>query len=249
MLENGVKSRFRIPLTEPVETPHRTDWKSEFSQNGVDTPFPWDIRIERILPCYPLLTGLTAIMNKLFLKQENPEIWWYILKCGTNSRFLTLYRALRGPLSAFSPTLSVTGPYSVYSQEEQILLKKESNDGFFSHATKFTPNTIFYNDSIPSHEKQRYTIFHEVKHFVNGDNSDKKYDDDMAEFFSRYFMAPIPYLVKMDINDIFTLISDHEMSLTAAENALKNVRNRKAKYGNHIFEHEKPLIELLCPDL
>lgn len=139
-------------------------------------------------------------------------------------------------------------PYSVYSEEEQILFRKKSNDGFFVHGTKFTPNTIYYNDSILSHEKQRYTIFHEVKHFVNGDDSDEEYDDDMAEFFSRYFMAPIPYLIKMGINDVFTLISDHGMSMTAAENALKNVRSRKAKYGNYIFEHEKPLIELLCPD-
>ena len=63
MLENSVKSWFRIPLTEPIETPHRTDWKSGFSQNGVDTPFPRGIRIERVLPRYPLLTGLTAIMK------------------------------------------------------------------------------------------------------------------------------------------------------------------------------------------
>ena len=61
-------------------------------------------------------------------------------------------------------------------------------------------------------------------------------------------MAPTPYLIQMGIDDELTLISDHGMSMTAASYALKNVRHRKAKYGASIFEYEKPLIDLLCPD-
>lgn len=29
----------------------------------------------------------------------------------------------------------------------------------------------------------------------------------------------------------------------------KNVRNRRATYGSHIFEYEKPLIELFHPEI
>lgn len=137
-------------------------------------------------------------------------------------------------------------PYSAYPKEKQILLRKKSEDGFFNPATKLTPNTIFYNDSITSNEKQRFTIFHEVKHFVNGDKDDKEYNDNMADYFARYFMAPIPYLIKMGIDDELTLISDHGMSAEAAMYAIKNVYHRKASYGNKIFDYKKPLIKLLC---
>ena len=34
-------------------------------------------------------------------------------------------------------------PYSVYTEKEQELLRKRSENGFFSPATKTTPNAIF----------------------------------------------------------------------------------------------------------
>lgn len=140
-------------------------------------------------------------------------------------------------------------PYSAYTEKEQELLRKRSEDGFFSPATQIAPNAIYYDDSITSHGKIRYTIFHEVKHFANGDEDDKQYNDNMADYFARYFMAPIPYLIKMGIDDELTLISDHGISAEAAMYAIRNARRRKARYGDKIFDYEKPLIELLCPDL
>ena len=139
-------------------------------------------------------------------------------------------------------------PYSAYTENEQVLLRKRSKDGFFSPATKTTPNAIYYNDSVTSYGKIRFTIFHELKHFANGDEDDMEYNDNMADYFSRYFMAPIPYLIKMGIDNELTLISDHGISAEAATYAIRNVRRRKAKYGDMIFDYEKPLIGLLCSD-
>ena len=139
-------------------------------------------------------------------------------------------------------------PYSAYPDERRQLLVKKSEDAFFVPATRHTPVTIFYNDRVDSYERQRYSIFHEIKHYVNNDTDDDPYSDDMADYFARYFMAPTPYLIQMGIDDELTIISNHGMSMTAAWYALKNVRNRKAKYGTSIFEYEKPLIDLLCPD-
>ena len=140
-------------------------------------------------------------------------------------------------------------PYSAYSEKDQILLKKRSKDGYFSPATKITSNAIYYNDSITSYGKIRFTVFHELKHYANGDKDDMEYNDNMADYFSRYFMAPIPYLIKKDINDELTLIFDHGLSVEAAKYAIKNVQHRKARYGDTIFDYEKSLIELLCPYL
>jgi hypothetical protein len=139
-------------------------------------------------------------------------------------------------------------PYSAYPEKTQKLLRKRSPDAFYSPATHDTPPTIFYNDKVESYGRQRYSIFHEVKHYVNNDTEESEFNDDMANYFSRYIMCPIPYLIKANINDELTLITDHGASGDAAENAIKNVRNRRATYGDKIFDYEQPLIDLLFPD-
>ena len=126
------------------------------------------------------------------------------------------------------------------------MLRKCSPDAFFAPATKKTPPTVFYNDKVESYGRLRYNIFHEVKHFVNGDKDDGEYNDNMADYFARYFMCPIPYLIEYGIDDELTIMSDHLVSLQAAQNTLKNVRNRRAAYGDKIFDYEKPLVELFA---
>ena len=138
-------------------------------------------------------------------------------------------------------------PYSEYNEQDRLILMKRSLDGFYKPPTISTPPTIFYNDTISSYGRQRYSIFHEVKHFANNDKFDDIYSDNMADYFSRYFMCPIPYLIYWGINDEMTLISDHLVSQEAARNTIKNVRNRRAKYGDKIFDYEQPLIDLLFP--
>ena len=57
--------------------------------------------------------------------------------------------------------------------------------GFFVKATKSTPPTIYYNDTIESEGAIRFTIFHELKHYVFEDDDDE--DDDLADFFCKIF--------------------------------------------------------------
>ena len=137
-------------------------------------------------------------------------------------------------------------PYSEYSEEQEALLRKRSMDAFFAPATRTTPPTVFYNDKVESRGRLRYNIFHEVKHFVTGDKDDGEYNDNMADYFARYFMCPIPYLIEYGIDNELTLISDHLISQEAARNTIKNVRNRKAVYGDKIFDSEKPLVDLFA---
>ena len=68
----------------------------------------------------------------------------------------------------------------------------------------------------------------------------------MADYFARYFMCPIPYLIEYGIDNELTLISDHLISQEAARNTIKNVRNRKAVYADKIFDYEKPLVDLFA---
>lgn len=136
-------------------------------------------------------------------------------------------------------------PYSAYSEDKQVLFRKKSKDGFFFPQTGITPPTIFYNDKVKSFGRQRFSIFHELKHYVSNDRDDSEFNDEMADYFARYMMCPVPYLIKAGINDKLTLISDHLISDEAADNVLRNLRNRRAIYGDKIFPYEKPLIDLL----
>lgn len=138
-------------------------------------------------------------------------------------------------------------PYSEYNLKDRELLKKKSEYGFFIPETLVNPPTIFYNDSVESIGSIRFTIFHEIKHYVYEDCDDSQ--DDLADFFARYFMCPIPYLLLKGITHKNDIMSYCRTSMVVAENVCKNIINRQSKYGNKIFEYEKPLIKQLDPIL
>ena len=133
-------------------------------------------------------------------------------------------------------------PYTEFPKEVSDI----SNDAFLIPATQLFSPMILYNNKIDSYGRQRFSVFHEIKHYANGDTEEcNKYDEDMADYFSRYMMCPIPILIKRGINDIATIMSDYNVSYDAAKNVLSNLNNRRKYYGNKIFNYEKPLIELI----
>jgi Zn-dependent peptidase ImmA (M78 family) len=137
-------------------------------------------------------------------------------------------------------------PYSIYNEEERSLFLKRSKHGFFDGVFSGTP-TIYFNDALEPEETQRFTIFHEIKHFVFEDVDE--HDDDLADYFARYFMCPVPYFLLKDIDTQDEIISCCGLSKTAAANASSNIINRKEKYGYHLFDYEVKLIEHLEPVL
>ena len=140
-------------------------------------------------------------------------------------------------------------PYSSYEKEYQKLLRKKSPNGFFVKGTSETSPTIYYNDKRESEGEIRFTIFHELKHFVYNENSDDNDKDDLADFFARYFMCPIPYLLLKGIKSFNEIISFCGVSKSAAANVTSNLENRKSRYGDQIFDYEIPLIEQIEPIL
>ena len=138
-------------------------------------------------------------------------------------------------------------PYSFYQSPSRELLKKESMSSFYVKPTISNPATILYNDDIGevgSLGNIRRNIMHEVKHYVCEDTQDNP-DDDLADYFGKYFLAPIPYLIVKGIdncNDIMSIFGvDDEMSSFI----YKNIRNRKKKHGSKIFDYELPLLKHL----
>lgn len=139
-------------------------------------------------------------------------------------------------------------PYSAYKPDDRKLFIKRSQYGFFNPLTKEAPPTIFHNDD-PQLPRgcQRQTIFHEIKHYVDEDCEEDPEDDDLAEYFGRFFPAPIPHLIVNDISNPTEIISRFGTSYTIASHISSNVINRMKKYGKRIFDYEKPLVKQLDP--
>lgn len=138
-------------------------------------------------------------------------------------------------------------PYSETDDEMKKLLLKKSKLGSFWKRTKEYKSTIYYNDKINSKGSMRFTIFHEIKHYVFEDESDE--NDDLADFFARYFMCPIPYLMLKGIHSPNEIVSHCGVSLEAAKYVAENIVNRRKIYGNKIFDYEIKFIEHLDPVL
>lgn len=138
-------------------------------------------------------------------------------------------------------------PYSSYSPTNRDLLKKKSLSSFFVSPTASNPAMIFYNDDINevgSWGNMRRNILHEVKHFICEDTQDNP-NDDLADYFGKYFLAPIPYLIVKGIENRNDIMSTFGVDEDMANFIIKNIRNRKLKHNTKIFEYEKPLLKHL----
>lgn len=139
-------------------------------------------------------------------------------------------------------------PYSEFDLEAQQLFKKASQDAFFIPASINNPNLILYEDRIASEGRKRFSIFHEIKHFVNGDAENNQYNEDLANYFAKYFMCPTPYLIAKNITDRYTICSEFNVSMEVAGYIEDNINKRISRYGNTIFDSEKALIRHLLGD-
>jgi hypothetical protein len=142
-------------------------------------------------------------------------------------------------------------PYGEFPPQERELLKKKSSSGFYVPPTDETPPMIFYNNDIEevgSIGNMRRNILHEVRHYVCEDNDEKAEDDDLADYFGKYFLAPVSYLIALKISNINQIMAVFEVDYEMAGFIEKNLRNRRKRYGNKIFEYEEPLLRHLLGD-
>ena len=138
-------------------------------------------------------------------------------------------------------------PYSEFGRIGMRLLRKRTPHGFFVKESEEQSPTIYYNDCCESKGSIRFTIFHELKHYVYDDKSDDK--DDLADYFARHMMCPTPYIMLKCLDSPNEIVSYCGVSVEAAENAYRSIVNRRRKYGMNLFDYEVPLIEHLEPVL
>lgn len=135
-------------------------------------------------------------------------------------------------------------PYSLYPKHIKLLLKTSidafcvPSDGIFQPVAAF--NDI---DSDYPQSKINSNIGHEIKHIANGDINDDK--DDLADYFSKYFRCPVPYVIYLEIDTEEELMEKFGISYEQATYVMNNVKNRINKYGRRYFVYELRLFKQL----
>ena len=138
-------------------------------------------------------------------------------------------------------------PYSECGPVAKNLLLKKTKKGFFVRGTHESTPTIYYNDYEVTVGEMCYTIAHEIKHYVYDECDDDNEEDDLADYFARFFLCPIPYLIVKGILSQNDIVSHCKVSLWAASNASSAIRNRMSWHGYKMFDYEIPLMEHLIP--
>ena len=82
--------------------------------------------------------------------------------------------------------------YSGLTRKKLNTAKEVSEDGFFIEING--KEFIFYNDLNRCYERQNWTILHEIGHIVLDHTGHCEHEEDEANFFAKYAIAP-PVLV------------------------------------------------------
>jgi hypothetical protein len=136
--------------------------------------------------------------------------------------------------------------YSSLNKEQlEILMSKEElKDGFtiFKKKNGEYEFYTFYNDSIGD-ARIRMTIAHEIKHVVFLEENPTEKQENLADHFARYILAPtclvMPYINKCQIME---LVYDFDISYEAACNAYKAANNRILGNKSDLEDFEKEFI-------
>lgn len=154
--------------------------------------------------------------------------------------------------------------YTIFAQKQNLKLEEvcellQSEDGALWYQTTSNTYILLYNDTIDSKERIRFTIAHELGHYVLKHNeitdktilsryslSDQEYSkfETEANFFAKHLLVPFPVLGnyvqffhKMDVNFIQTVF---EVSYTVASYVIKNLQSMQSfglvKEGHNVEE-------------
>lgn len=137
--------------------------------------------------------------------------------------------------------------YSALTEEQLNKIKEydETKDGFtiFKMVDGELKFYTFYNDSASPY-RIRSTIAHEIKHVVFLERDPTEKQEDLANHFARYILAPtclvMPYVGRY-LEDI---VSDFDISIEAAGNALSAATNRQLYGHDKLTDYEQLFISM-----
>lgn len=103
---------------------------------------------------------------------------------------------------------------------------------------------IFYNDINNNLTRQRFSIFHEIGHYVLGHKQESDLARLEANFFASYAIAPIPLVWKTNSNTILKICNTFDVSFDCATNIIYTLENWQRITKTHLNDYEKRLLRL-----
>lgn len=133
-------------------------------------------------------------------------------------------------------------PFSKLTQEQL------NNIGFCEgEAIMFCLNQntyIFYNDIDNNISRQRFSIFHEIGHYVLGHKCESELAKSEADFFARYAIAPIPLVWRLECFDVVDIKNTFNTSFECATIIKTNYDNWINYGGQTLKAFEEKLIDI-----
>lgn len=105
-------------------------------------------------------------------------------------------------------------PYSALSIRQQQACLESSSDGFSVERNGHW--IIYYNDEINNFGRIKFTIMHEIGHFHLGHQDDGEIEEQEANFFAKYALAPPSLIHQLPEINVYTIQQTFEISLEAA---------------------------------
>lgn len=151
------------------------------------------------------------------------------------------------PVSSFeiASKLGITLiPFSCLSEKKLDAAKTASEDGFLIESNGH--EYIFYNDIDKDYERQNWTILHEIGHVVLDHTGHSQHDEDEANFFAKYAIAPPPIVYKTGAESMTDIYERFDITFEASYYAFCYFTSwiQHIKRGGELQEYDKQLIRL-----
>ena len=156
------------------------------------------------------------------------------------------------PISGFEIAAKMKITLIAYSSLKGKQLEKAlsvSHDGFYCEQDG--KEYIFYNNIGISYYRQNMTILHEIGHCVLDHNGHSQHEEDEANFFAKYAIAPPPLVHKIGAKSPFDIYCAFNISMEAARYAYEYYitwKNRYQRIGV-LESYERIMVNLFNPGI
>ena len=133
-------------------------------------------------------------------------------------------------------------PYSVLSKKKLNAALEESKDGFY--VEEFGVEIIYYNDMDKNYKRINMTILHEIGHCVLDHTGHSDQEEDEANFFAKYAIAPPVLIDRIGADSPEAIYDAFDISYQAAIYAYEYYlawKRRHERIGIYT-EYEKSLL-------